>query len=94
MPDETRKPDAILFHESIKRGVGVIARGLDMQGRLSLILGGGAIYMSSTDGGWWFARLNPQDTLLFAKDHPRTGESRYDWADVEPGLKYGYRVAE
>ena len=44
-------------------------------------------------GGEHFITACPDDTLLFSRTDPRSGESRYRWEDRGDGVSYGYLKA-
>ncbi len=41
-------------------------------------------------GGEHFITACPDDTLMFPRTDPRSGESRYRWEDRGDGVSYGY----
>jgi hypothetical protein len=89
MPEEVpQRPDAVLYHQSYKFGGTIFERVKSIQDRLGPVLGG-TVHSVDATGGWWLARLDFEQQLLFPKWHPLSGTQRYTWTDVEPGLKYG-----
>jgi hypothetical protein len=45
-------------------------------------------------GGEHFLSARPDDTLMFPRTDPRSGESRYLWEDRGDGVSYGYLKPE
>jgi hypothetical protein len=45
-------------------------------------------------GGEHFITARPDDTLMFARTDPRSGESRYRWEDRGDGVSYGFLKPE
>lgn len=90
MADEQRKPDAYLYHESLKRGRTMVERLTNDRQRLGTPTGQQAWSTRGIGNGWWFATPKASDSFLFPIDHPRAKEPRYDWEDMEEGLKRGF----
>jgi hypothetical protein len=53
------------------------------------VFGVGRIFVRH-QGGEHFISPRPDDTLLFPRTGPRSGESRYRWEDRGDGVFYGY----
>lgn len=94
MADEVRAPDAFLFHNSLKVGATVPDRLASIRQRLGTPPSPEHWFTYDVGGGWSIAVPGIRDSLLYPKDHPRSGESRYDWVDAEPTLKCGYLKPE
>jgi hypothetical protein len=89
MPDDAAsKVDAVLFHQMYKRGGTIYERLRFIQDQLGPVLGG-TVHSADVGDGWFLARLDPSQTLLFPKAHALAGAQRYTWTDQAPGLKYG-----
>lgn len=92
MSEETRKIDALLIVKGTN-WVGSLNDKIDsIRPLLKEIFGAGKqVHLRSQDNEV-FVTSDLADTLLFAVNHPRAGQSRYDWEDQNNGLKYGFKV--
>ena len=101
MPTEPRKPDAILFPDTLKRGKSSLDRTTHVQRTLGPILGGnqhtslgaahgGRVYSRDVGGGFYLATLSADDTLLFPSGHDYARTPRYRWEDQPDGTKHGF----
>lgn len=109
MPDapvqqQQAAPDAVLYHESMKRGATSAQRLQAIQKVLGPRLGGsnvtslgpqfgGRVYSRDVGGGWYLATLSAGDTLLFPTDHDYARMPRYRWEDQPDGTKHGWLLS-
>jgi hypothetical protein len=88
-PGPDRKPDAIIFNESLKCGPTMRARINHVLDKLEPHLGGGTGkpgHFREIGGGQYLCTLSPRDKLLFPHGHDLALQPRYDWRDGPDGL--------
>ncbi len=69
------------------------ARLLRLGSEFAALLGSERIFVRH-QGGEHFITARPDDTLMFPRTSPRSGESRYRWEDRGDGVSYGYLEPE
>jgi hypothetical protein len=98
---EPKKPDAVLFPDTFKKGKSSLDRTTHVQRELGPRLGGsdhtslgaahgGRVYSRDVGGGMFLATLSPEDTLLFPSGHDHARRPRYRWEDQPDGTKHGF----
>jgi hypothetical protein len=91
MPDRTI--DAVRVPVGYARGRGVADRYRAIDAEFRPLLGGGRLWLRN-QGAFVFVTPGAADTLLFPKDHPRSGEDRYSWQDRGDGVSFGVLVPD
>jgi hypothetical protein len=66
------------------------ARLARLEAEFAGLLGAERVFVRH-QGGEHFITAHPDDTLMFPRTDPRSGESRYRWEDRGDGVSYGYR---
>jgi hypothetical protein len=102
MPDESRKPDAIIMTggweppgasspSRIDRLCSYFEQALGAQA-------GQKAYLRSISQTQFLVTLSPTDTLLYPTGHRLEGQPRYDWREqtsgASKGLSFGYLKAD
>lgn len=99
-----RKPDAVLYHTSLKQGRSSVDRARHIQMLVGPILGGtkvtqlgarygGRVHSSEVGDGWYLATLDPDDSLLFPTTHDYARQPRYRWEDQPDGTRHGWLLS-
>lgn len=98
---QAARPDAVLWHESAKRGSSSAERVRHTQRMVGPVLGGtnytalgpgfgGRVHSSDVGGGWYLSTLDPDDSLLFPTTHEFARQPRYRWVDQPDGTRHGW----
>ena len=93
----TTVPDALLIPESTRSGGRIADRVGSICAVAEPLLGidratGGRAWIRKQRGGQLFITASPDDTLFFACDHARAGQSRYRWELQPDGSRWGWLV--
>lgn len=88
---ETRKPDAVQIPGRIAPFGDVMDQAQHLY-NLAKELMGERQPIARDQGDFKFYSKSLQDTLLFAKEHPKHPAPRYTWEAQPDGIKLGYYV--
>lgn len=101
MSDAPKPADALYIPESLISGSDALDLGEKLNEIARPLLGlkpGEWVGFKSPqpqDGvSYRFVIKHPDDTKMFPKLHPKTGQFRHDWIDGPDGIKLGYSKAD
>lgn len=95
-----RFPDALILSTAAKQGARMVDRVARICEIAEPILGvdraaGQHAWIRRTmQTGVLFITRDPADTMLFPRDHPRSGQDRYRWEIASNQMQYGWLVEE
>jgi hypothetical protein len=87
----TIKPDALFLSASRKRGPRLVDRVASIADIAEPLLEGKA-FIRNQGNDWLFITADPNDTINFPREHPRSGQARYAWVNQPDGSRFGYLI--
>jgi hypothetical protein len=93
------RPDALILPAARKSGARMSERVRSVCDIAEPLLGvdfaaGERAWIRQQPHGRLFITRNIQDTMLFALDHPRSGQPRYRWVPQADGSEWGYLIPD
>jgi len=91
------RPDSLYLPANRKRGPRLVDRVGSIADIAEPLLGadrsaGVIARIRNLPNDWLFVTLDPDDTINFPNDHPRSGQPRYAWINQPDGSRFGYLV--
>jgi hypothetical protein len=88
-------PDALMLPANVKRGVRLAQRVNSICEIAEPLLGvnraaGERAWVRQQPHGQLFITRRPDDSLCFARGHPRSGQPRYRWEKRSDGSEWGF----
>ena len=88
MANSETTPDAVRPPLTYAADGGALAKLLKLNSEFSRVLRVSRVFVRN-QGTEYFISHEPDETLYFSGDSPRSGESRYVWEDRGDGVLYG-----
>lgn len=90
-------PDALMMPSTMKRGPRLHDRVDSICTAAEPLLGvdrrsGGRAWVRQQPHGKLFVTRDLADTIYFPRDHPRSGQPRYQWEPQADGVEFGWLV--